>query len=124
MDQDTNEWKAFVTKANQLLRATIHPAAMQLDKPHSYAVPERLRLNHWALSGDWTMQRQATVLNTAGGRIANRFHARDLHLVMGPATPGTSVRCRVRIDGRSRRRSLRVHLRLDRSAHVPRGQRW
>jgi thiol-disulfide isomerase/thioredoxin len=75
------------------------PGGAELDKPHSYAVPERLRLNHWALSGDWTMQRQATVLNTAGGRIANRFHARDLHLVMGPATPGTSVRCRVRIDG-------------------------
>ncbi len=45
------------------------------------------------------MERQATVLNEADGRIAYRFHARDLHLVMGPAARGTSVRCRVLIDG-------------------------
>ena len=70
-----------------------------LDTPQVYAVPERLRLNHWALSGDWTVGRQAIVLNQADGRIAYRFHARDLHLVMGPATPGTSVRFRVHLDG-------------------------
>jgi thiol-disulfide isomerase/thioredoxin len=62
-------------------------------------VPARLPLNHWALSGDWTIGKQAIALNTAGGRIAYRFHARDLHLVMGPAARGTSVRMRVRIDG-------------------------
>jgi len=39
------------------------------------------------------------VLNTAGGRIAYRFHARDLHLILGPAARGTSVRFRVSIDG-------------------------
>jgi len=39
------------------------------------------------------------VLNQANGRIAYRFHARDLHLVMGPAARGTSVRFRVFIDG-------------------------
>jgi Thioredoxin like C-terminal domain len=39
------------------------------------------------------------VLNMANGRIAYRFHARDLHLVMGPATRGTSVRFRVYLDG-------------------------
>ncbi|MFL5606928.1 MAG: thioredoxin, partial [Gemmatimonadaceae bacterium] len=43
--------------------------------------------------------RQATALNSANGRIAYRFHARDLHLVMGPATQGTSVRFRVLLDG-------------------------
>ena len=69
------------------------------DKPRVYAAPERLRLNHWALSGDWTVGKQATVLNEANGRIACRFHARDLHLVMGPAARGTSVRFRVLIDG-------------------------
>ncbi len=69
------------------------------DNSHVYAVPPRLRLNHWALSGDWTVGRQATVLNQANGRIAYRFHARDLHLVMGPAAPGTSARFRVLIDG-------------------------
>jgi thiol-disulfide isomerase/thioredoxin len=68
--------------------------------PGVYAVPAELRLNHWALSGDWTMEKQAIVLNKAKGRIVNRFHARDLHLVMGPGTLGKSVRFRVLIDGR------------------------
>jgi thiol-disulfide isomerase/thioredoxin len=69
-----------------------------LETPHVYEAPARLRLNHWALAGDWTVKRQAIVLNQAEGRIAYRFHARDLHLVMGPARRGRSVRFRVRID--------------------------
>ena len=69
------------------------------DKRRTYAAPARLRLNQWALSGNWTVQKQAAVLNQANGRIAYRFHARDLHLVMGPAARGTSVRFRVLIDG-------------------------
>jgi thiol-disulfide isomerase/thioredoxin len=76
------------------------PGSAVLDKRGVYAVPARLRLNHWALSGDWTVGKQATVLNKANGRIAYRFHARDLHLVMGPAARGTSVRFRVLIDGK------------------------
>jgi thiol-disulfide isomerase/thioredoxin len=75
------------------------PGGVAFDTPHVYAVPARLRLNQWALDGDWTVGRQATVLNAADGRIAYRFHARDLHLVMGPAARGTSVRFRVRVDG-------------------------
>ena len=50
-------------------------------------------------SGDWTVGKQAAVLHKANGRIVYRFHARDLHLVMGPAARGTSVRFRVRLDG-------------------------
>jgi thiol-disulfide isomerase/thioredoxin len=76
------------------------PGSAVLDKRRVYAVPARLRLNHWALSGDWTVGKQATVLNKANGRIAYRFHARDLHLVMGPAARGTSVRFRVLIDAK------------------------
>jgi thiol-disulfide isomerase/thioredoxin len=75
------------------------PGGAVLEKPRVYAAPARLRLNHWALSGDWTVGKEATVLNKANGRIAYRFHARDLHLVMGPAARGTSVRFRVLIDG-------------------------
>src|SRR5262249_18608894 len=75
------------------------PGGAVLDAPHVYAAPARLRLNEWALAGDWTMARQATVLNTADGRIAYRFHARDLHLVMGPAARGVPVRFRVLVDG-------------------------
>jgi thiol-disulfide isomerase/thioredoxin len=70
-----------------------------LDTPHAYAAPTRLRLNHWALAGDWTVKRQAIVLNQAEGQIACRFHARDLNLVMGPAAPGSPVRFRVLLDG-------------------------
>ena len=49
----------------------------------------------------WNVENQAIVLNTANGRIAYRFHARDLHLVMGPAARGTSVRFRVFLDGQA-----------------------
>ena len=76
------------------------PGGAVLDKPRMYQLPARLRLNDWALSGDWTVKNDAAVLNTPNGRIVYRFHARDLHLVMGPAAPGTSVRFRVLIDGR------------------------
>jgi hypothetical protein len=65
-----------------------------------YELPTRLRLNEWALSGDWTAKKETVALNKANGSIAYRFHARDLHLVMGPPAPGTSVRFRVLIDGR------------------------
>ena len=75
------------------------PGGTALDKPHVYAAPRRLGLNQWALSGDWTVGKQATVSNQAKGRIVYRFHARDLHLVMGPVAPGTSVKFRVLIDG-------------------------
>jgi thiol-disulfide isomerase/thioredoxin len=75
------------------------PGGAVLDKRRVYAFPALLRLNYWALSGDWTVEKQSTVLNAPNGKIAYRFHARDLHLVMGPAAPGTSVRFRVFIDG-------------------------
>jgi thiol-disulfide isomerase/thioredoxin len=75
------------------------PGGAVLDQRRIYASPARLKLNQWALSGDWTVRKQATVLNKANGRIVYRFHARDLHLVMGPTAPGTSVRFRVLIDG-------------------------
>jgi thiol-disulfide isomerase/thioredoxin len=75
------------------------PGGAVLDKPRMYQLPARLRLNDWALSGDWTVRKESAALNKANGTIAYRFHARDLHLVMGPAVPGTSVRFRVRIEG-------------------------
>jgi hypothetical protein len=75
------------------------PGGAVLDKPRTYQLPAGLRLNEWALSGDWTVKKDTAMLNKANGSIAYRFHARDLHLVMGPAAPGTSVRFRVLIDG-------------------------
>jgi len=58
-----------------------------------------LGANHWALSGDWTVRQGAIALNQAGGRILYRFHARDLNLVMAPATPGGPIRFQVYLDG-------------------------
>jgi hypothetical protein len=77
----------------------VSPGGPMPGKPHVYTVPARLALNQWALSGAWTMAEEATMLNAAGGQIACRFHARDLNLVMGPAEPGSPLRCRVLIDG-------------------------
>jgi len=77
------------------------PGGAALDKSRIYELPTRLRLNEWALSGDWTVKREATALNKSNGRIAYRFHARDLHLVMGPKTPRTPVRFRVLVDGQA-----------------------
>ena len=76
------------------------PGGGKLDKPRSYVTPARLKLNEWALSGDWSMTRPFSVLNSAGGRVVYRFHARDLHLVMRPAQPRSAVRFRVLIDGK------------------------
>jgi thiol-disulfide isomerase/thioredoxin len=60
---------------------------------------EELRLNEWALSGEWNTAHQAAMLTGAEGRIAYRFHARDVHLVMGPAERGASIPFRVLVDG-------------------------
>jgi thiol-disulfide isomerase/thioredoxin len=70
------------------------------DGRHLYGVPERVPLNHWGLTGDWTLREQAAVLNRPGGRIVFRFHARDLHLVLAPLERGRGVRFRVRLDRR------------------------
>jgi len=75
------------------------PGGVLPNKPGSYAIPAELRLNNWALSGNWTTEQVATRLNTATGQLAYRFHARDVNLVMGPATSGTSVRFHVLLDG-------------------------
>jgi thiol-disulfide isomerase/thioredoxin len=76
------------------------PGGAVLGKRHVYVAPAQLQLNHWALSGDWTMGQEAIRLTGPNGRIAYRFHARDLHLVMGLAARGNSARFRVLIDGR------------------------
>jgi thiol-disulfide isomerase/thioredoxin len=75
------------------------PVGVALDEPRTYVAPHPLQLNDWALSGDWTVQRRASVLNQADGRIAFRFHARDVHLVMGPRARDKSVPFSVLVDG-------------------------
>jgi thiol-disulfide isomerase/thioredoxin len=75
------------------------PGPVELDEPRTYFAPDSLKLNQWALSGDWTIERRASVLNRADGRIAFRFHARDVHLVMRQREQGTSAPFRVLVDG-------------------------
>jgi len=76
------------------------PGGAARNRSHVYAAPERMSLNHWALAGDWTVCKEAIVLNQAGGRIAYCFHARDLNLVMGPTAHETPVRFLVFLDGK------------------------
>ncbi|MEN5069973.1 cytochrome c biogenesis protein DipZ [Stenotrophomonas sp. TWI1183] len=75
------------------------PGGQRHDQPDDYTVPTTLQHNQWALAGRWTVGNEDARLEAPGGRIAFRFHARDLHLVLAPAEDGRPVRFRVRIDG-------------------------
>jgi thiol-disulfide isomerase/thioredoxin len=75
------------------------PGGLGPGEQRDYTIPSRLRLNEWALSGEWTAKKEFVALGKANGRIAFRFHARDLNLIIGPATRGSSVRFRVLVDG-------------------------
>ncbi len=76
------------------------PGGLVKDRSHAYAPPSALRLNQWALEGNWTMGQRALVAEKPGGLLSYQFHARDLHLVAGPGRQGAPVRFRVRIDGK------------------------
>lgn len=75
------------------------PHGTTRNRSQVYEIPERLGLNSWALAGNWIVGKESVALNQPGGRVAYRFHARDLNLVMGPAVQGSSIRFRVSIDG-------------------------
>ena len=70
------------------------------DKAHAYEIPKDLGLNHWGLAGNWTVSYEKALLDSAPGSIIYRFHARDLHLVLGPAPDGKPVRFRITLDGK------------------------
>jgi thiol-disulfide isomerase/thioredoxin len=75
------------------------PGGASLDDPMTYAPPDELLLNQWALTGDWTVGGRASVAEETGASILFRFEARDVHLVMGPPSPEVSVPFRVLVDG-------------------------
>jgi thiol-disulfide isomerase/thioredoxin len=75
------------------------PGGVGLGDARLYAVPDRLMLNQWALSGEWTIERERVSLNTPGGRVFFRFQARDVHLVLRRTGPGDPVPFRVLLDG-------------------------
>ena len=64
-----------------------------------FAFERTPKLNQWSLSGEWTVGPESAALDKPDGRIVYRFHARDLHLVLGPAPDGKPVRFRVTVDG-------------------------
>jgi hypothetical protein len=74
------------------------PGGPTPDESRVYAIPPRLRLNHWALAGAWTISAENIVLNRAPGTIAFCFHARDAHLVLSSGARGP-IPFRVRLDG-------------------------
>jgi thiol-disulfide isomerase/thioredoxin len=76
------------------------PGGIAAERSRVYQVPDRLALNEWALSGEWTIGPESAVSRGPNARIAFRFHARDVHLVMGPADPGSAIGFRVFVDGR------------------------
>jgi thiol-disulfide isomerase/thioredoxin len=75
------------------------PGEAKIDRTTSYTVPGSLRLNTWALSGDWRIGSRASVLDGSEGQIVFRFHARDVNLVMGPVSKDAAVPFRIRVDG-------------------------
>ena len=74
------------------------PGGAAFDEHRAYELPKRLRFNHWALGGEWTIGRENVVLEQAGGSIAFRFHARDAHLVLSPGARGP-MPFRMLLDG-------------------------
>ena len=69
------------------------------EQAQNLAPPGELSLNQWSLEGDWTIGGRAVTLDRGEGRLSFRFHARDVHLVLGPREPGLEVPFQVLLDG-------------------------
>jgi cytochrome c biogenesis protein CcdA/thiol-disulfide isomerase/thioredoxin len=77
----------------------VSPQKLRPDGAQTYSDPSRLTVNQWGLSGNWNVSDEHAALVAAPGKVIFRFHARDLHLVLGPGKNAKPVRFRVRIDG-------------------------
>lgn len=97
------DWKELRSGENYLGYARTQnfasPGGMASDKTHTYRYPKGLKLNEWALSGEWNIGSGSILSNRSGGSVSYRFHARDVHFVIGPAARGKTVRFRVTLDG-------------------------
>ena len=80
------------------------PDGAAFDERRAYEFPDPLRLNHWALAGEWTIGSENVVLDQAGGSIAYRFQARDAHLVLSPGAR-QRIPFRILLDGEAPDRS-------------------
>ncbi|EJM71474.1 cytochrome c biogenesis protein [Pseudomonas sp. GM49] len=75
--------------------------ALVPDKVAAYNPPAQLALNDWSLGGQWHVGPERATASAPASRIVYRFHARDLHLVLGPGADGKPVRFKVLIDGQA-----------------------
>jgi hypothetical protein len=75
------------------------PGQVQIDQSATYRLPDDLRLNEWALAGGWTISGEAATSEAPGSLVAFRFHARDVHMVMGPMSGASAGPFRVALDG-------------------------
>jgi cytochrome c biogenesis protein CcdA/thiol-disulfide isomerase/thioredoxin len=71
------------------------------DKVSAYSAPSQLALNDWSLDGQWNVGPERATSSAPASRIVYRFHARDLHLVLGPGADGKPVRFKVLVDGKA-----------------------
>ena len=97
------------------------PEDVGIDVSHAYSRPDRLGLNQWALTGEWAIEREKVLLGRAGGSIAYRFHARDLHLVLSGGA-GQPIPFHVRLDGKAPGRSHGVDVDPDGTGLVEDGR--
>jgi thioredoxin family protein len=98
-DSDVDSPETYI--GYERMDSFVSPGGVRQNISHVYSVPEHLELNQWGLAGSWTDHAQVASLDSAPGRIVYRFHARDVHLVLGPASDGKPIRFRVRIDGQA-----------------------
>jgi cytochrome c biogenesis protein CcdA/thiol-disulfide isomerase/thioredoxin len=77
------------------------PGGFNQNAPKLYSAPSTLQLNQWAFSGQWKDEGMIATSLSASAAIVYRFHARDLHLVLGPSSDGKPIRFRITLDGKA-----------------------
>jgi thiol-disulfide isomerase/thioredoxin len=96
------DWRNLRTPETYISQAHSSASVREVlpDRSRAYAFPSQLKLNEWALAGRWRMNRDSATSEAAHDRIAFRFHARDLHMVMGPLARDARIPFRVTVDGK------------------------
>jgi cytochrome c biogenesis protein CcdA/thiol-disulfide isomerase/thioredoxin len=96
-EHDLNSPETYI--GYQRAASFVSPGGAVRGQPATYRAPPQLALNEWALGGPWRVEAEEAVNTGASATIEFRFHARDLHLVLGPGDAGHPVRFRVTLDG-------------------------
>lgn len=97
----SHDWSPETYVGNERAKKFASIGGAVHDAAHDYAMAPAPTLNQWGLAGPWTVHADHGEAGAAGARIVYRFHARDLHLVLGPAADGKPVRFRVTLDGQA-----------------------